>query len=102
MLAAERTYAAWMRTGLAALAAGVGAKALLQGIVQSWLVALAGTLLILFSVMCFVAAVWREMMPRIVLPVSTTHRMPPAFLLVVNGLLVLLSLAALIGVWIAR
>ncbi len=102
VLAAERTYAAWVRTGLAALAAGVGAKALLQGVVQSWLVALAGTLLIVFSAMCFVAAVWREMTPRIVLPVPTTKRMPPALLIAVNGLLVLVSLAALIGVWVAR
>ena len=32
VLAAERTYAAWVRTGLAALVAGGGAKALMSGI----------------------------------------------------------------------
>jgi putative membrane protein len=31
LFAAERTYAAWVRTGLAALASGVGAKKLLEG-----------------------------------------------------------------------
>jgi putative membrane protein len=31
ILAAERAYAAWVRTGLAALASGVGARALLAG-----------------------------------------------------------------------
>ena len=31
--AAERTYAAWLRTGLFALASGIGARALLTGVV---------------------------------------------------------------------
>jgi putative membrane protein len=31
VFAAEHTYAAWVRTGLAALASGVGAKKLLEG-----------------------------------------------------------------------
>jgi putative membrane protein len=31
LFAAERTYAAWVRTGLAALASGVGAKKRLPG-----------------------------------------------------------------------
>jgi putative membrane protein len=33
LFAAERTYAAWVRTGLAALASGVGAKKLLEGVI---------------------------------------------------------------------
>jgi putative membrane protein len=32
VLAAERTYAAWVRTGLMSLAAGVGAKKTLGGV----------------------------------------------------------------------
>jgi putative membrane protein len=36
VFAAERTYAAWVRTGLAALASGVGAKQLLESVIPEW------------------------------------------------------------------
>ena len=61
ILAGERTYAAWVRTGLAALASGVGARALLKDVVFPWLATATGTVLVLFSAFCFIAAVWREM-----------------------------------------
>ncbi|TPG07494.1 YidH family protein [Sphingomonas oligophenolica] len=99
VLAAERTYAAWVRTGFAALASGVGAKTLLAGMVRPWLGAVAGTLLVLFSVFCFGAGVWREMTPHIVSPVPTTRRMPPPLLIAMNGFLMLVSLVALVGIW---
>jgi putative membrane protein len=97
MLAAERTYAAWVRTGLAALASGVGARALLKGIVVDWLVLTTGCALVLFGAFCFLAAVWRELMPGIAPPKPSTPRLPAALLIVVNGFLVLVSLAAFIG-----
>lgn len=61
MLAAERTYAAWVRTGLAALASGIGAQALLDKVVAPWLIGATVSVLILFSAFCFAAAVWRQM-----------------------------------------
>ena len=60
----------------------------------------AGTLLIAFSAFCFGAAVWRQM-ARIAPPEPDTRRFPPALLIVVNGFLALVSLAALIGIWAA-
>jgi CHASE2 domain-containing sensor protein len=60
-LASERTYAAWVRTGLLALAGGIGARALKD--VPNWLVLANGTLLIGFSLFCFGAAVWRHFHP---------------------------------------
>ena len=51
ILASERTYAAWVRTGLLALAGGIGARALQD--VPNWLVLANGTLLIAFSLFCF-------------------------------------------------
>lgn len=98
VLAAERTYAAWVRTGLAALASGVGAHALLAGIVPGWLVAMAGSVLVLFSTFCFIAAVWRQMVP-VAPPQPDTRRLPPVLLLAVNGVLALVSLAVLLGIW---
>jgi putative membrane protein len=100
ILAAERTYAAWVRTGLAALAAGIGAHALLDKVVPNWLIGATGTVLILFSGFCFVAAVWRQM-SRVSPPRPDTRRIPPALLISVNGFLLVVSLAALVGIWLS-
>lgn len=100
ILAAERTYATWVRTGLAALASGVGARALLDKIVPEWLAGATGSLLILFSGFCFVAGVWREMRPGAPPPRPDTPRLPPALLIGVNGFLLLVALAALVGIWL--
>lgn len=98
LLAAERTYAAWVRTGLAALAAGVGARALLDKVVAGWLTRSTGAMLILFAAFCFVAAVWREVAPNMLPPRPRVRRLPSAMLLLINGFLVLVAIAALIGV----
>ena len=101
ILAAERTYAAWIRTGLAALASGIGARALLEDVVAPWLVSATGSVLILFSGFCFVAAVWRELSPGAPPPKPDTRRLPAPLLIALNGFLLLVSLAALVGVWTA-
>lgn len=102
IFAAERTYAAWVRTGLSALAAGVGAKALLKDVVDPWLASTTGSLLILFSAFCFVAAVWRELDAGAPPPRPDIRRLPRWLLVGVNGFLVLVALAALVGIWVVR
>jgi putative membrane protein len=102
VFAAERTYAAWVRTGLAALASGVGAKAGLGGVMGEFAVLGAGTLLVVFSAFCFCAGVWREMYPGPPPPQPDARRISPAILLIVNALLVLVSIVALAGIWLAR
>lgn len=102
ILAAERTYAAWVRTGLAALASGVGARALLGTLLPAWFGSLTGSVLVLFSVFCFIAAVWRQLHPAAPPPEPDTHRLPPALLIALNGFLVIVGLAALVGIWAAR
>jgi putative membrane protein len=101
VFAAERTYAAWVRTGLVAMASGIGAKALLAGVVSEWLIMGTGSVLVLFSAFCFAAAVWRNLyFPAP--PVPAAQRLHPAILVVVNGFLVLVALAALAGIWFGR
>jgi putative membrane protein len=101
VLAAERTYAAWVRTGLAALASGVGAQALLEDVVNVGLTRFAGSVLVLFSAFCFMAAVWREMRPGAMPPTPDVRRIPPLLLFALNGFLAFVSLAALAGIWTA-
>lgn len=97
VLAAERTYAAWVRTGLAALASGVGARALLEDAVPRWMGMATGSVLVIFACVCFLAAVWRQML-RVGPPRPDTRRLPAGLLIAINGFLLLVSLAALVGI----
>jgi putative membrane protein len=101
VLAAERTYAAWVRTGLFALASGIGAHALLGSVVPAWLARADGSLLIAFSIFCFGAAIWRYLEPGPPPPVPQLKPIPRGLLIGLNGFLALVSLAALIGLWLA-
>jgi putative membrane protein len=105
VLAGERTYAAWVRTGLAGLASGVGAKALFATALPAWFPAwwgsLVGTAFIAFSIFCYVAAVWREMDPGAPPPKPDTRKLPKGLLLGMNGFLVVIDLAAILGIWTA-
>ena len=102
VLAAERTYAAWVRTGLAALASGIGAKKLLVGVVPDWMIVSTGSVLILFSAFCFAAAVWRQIFTGSQPPHPDVQRIPPFLLVLFNGFLALVSLAALFGLWFGQ
>src|SRR3954453_2355662 len=99
ILAAERTYAAWVRTGLFALASGLGARALLAGVLPGWLVMAGASMLIAFSTFCFGAAIWRQLNPGPPPPRPQLTQIPPALLIAMNAFLALVSLAALIGIW---
>ncbi|MCG7392738.1 DUF202 domain-containing protein [Microvirga sp. ACRRW] len=102
VFAAERTYAAWVRTGLASLASGIGAKKLLEGVVPEWMIVSTGSVLVLFSAFCFAAAVWRQLFTGAQPPHPDVERLPPYLLVIFNGFLALVSLAALFGLWFGR
>jgi putative membrane protein len=100
VFAAERTYAAWVRTGLAALASGVGAQKLLLGTVPHWMLAVLVTILVAYSAFCFAAAVWREIYAGPPRPRPDARRLPRVVLVLVNGFLMLVAAAILVGFWI--
>jgi putative membrane protein len=102
VFAAERTYAAWVRTGLASLASGIGAKKLLEGVVPDWMILSTGSVLILFSAFCFASAVWRQIFTGSQPPHPDVQRIPPILLVMFNGFLALVSLAALFGLWFGQ
>jgi putative membrane protein len=101
LLAAERTYAAWVRTALAALAAGIGARALVKDILPLWVGKLTGTVLILFAGFCLIAAVWRELQGVPPTSQPDIKPIPRALLVPVNFFLLLVAIAALVGIWSA-
>jgi inner membrane protein YidH len=102
ILAAERTYAAWVRTGLFAVASGIGARALLTGILPEWLVQANASMLIAFSMFCFGAAIWRQLQPGAPPPKPDVKQIPRVVLIAMNAFLSVVSLAALLGIWINR
>ena len=102
VFAAERTYAAWVRTGLVALASGIGAKKLLEGVVPEWMIIGTGSLLVLFSAFCFAAGVWRQVFVGAPPPRPDVRRIPPFLLVMFNGFLAVVALAALLSIWFGR
>lgn len=99
LMSLERTYAAWVRTGLAALASGVAARTVLGTAAPPLISDLLGSVLILFSAFCFVAGVWRDLGGAGAASAHDIARVPPLALLCANGAMVLLSLLALVGLW---
>ena len=91
-----------MRTGLVSLAAGVGAKKTLVGVLPEWVVVVTGSVLVAFAAFCFVAAVWRELSPGAPPPQPDVRRLPRVLLFALNGFLALVALAVLFGVWFGR
>ena len=101
LLAAERTYAAWVRTALAAIAAGIGARALAKDVLPQWVGKGTGTVLVVFAGFCLIAAVWRELRGAPRPPKPDIGAIPAALLVPMNLLLLLVAIAALVGIWSA-
>jgi putative membrane protein len=101
LLAAERTYAAWVRTALAALAGGIGARALVKDILPGWIGQVTGTILIIFAGFCLVAAVWRELQGIERVGALDFRPIPRGLLVPMNLFLLLVAIAALVGIWTA-
>lgn len=99
VLAAERTYAAWMRTGLFAVASALGSRALLTGLVYEWVILANASVLLLFSVFCYGAAIWRHLQ-NWAPPRPDVSAIPNWTLYTVNSFLALVSFACLIGMWL--
>ena len=101
VFAAERTYAAWVRTGLVGLAGGIGARALLDGLVPGWMVIGQSTVLMLFAIFCFVAGVWRQLF-KVEPEAPDIAKLPGWVLIAINVFLALVAATALLGIWMGR
>ncbi|MGI9483419.1 MAG: YidH family protein, partial [Hyphomicrobiales bacterium] len=60
ILANERTYAAWLRTGLCALAAGLAIEKFMIDVLPFWGIRMISVVLIVFSAVAFLLSAWRH------------------------------------------
>jgi putative membrane protein len=97
VLANERTYTAWVRTGLAALAAGIGFERLLRGEVPQWIGIGIAVVLIGFAAAAFTLAAWRYSHHGMKLSRADVRGVPVPVLIVLSAAMVIAALLALAG-----
>jgi putative membrane protein len=73
----------------------------MHDVLPGWVGKLSGSLLVLFAGFCLVAAVWRELHGTPAPPAPDMRRIPIALLVPMNGFLLLVAIAALVGIWAA-
>jgi inner membrane protein YidH len=102
VLANERTYAAWLRTGLTALAAGLGIEKFLAdgSVIPSELTRTISVTLIATSGFCFYLAAWRYQHVGMRMVSSHVSGAPISFMVFLSFVLVMTSVLALIGIWL--
>ena len=100
ILANERTYQAWVRTGLSSLAAGLGVAKFLQDFMLPWLLLILATFLIVFSIIAFLLAAWRYTHLHIRLVHLEVDATPTWMVKAISVLLISCSLLALLGLYV--
>ena len=101
VLANERTYQAWIRTGLASAAAGLGIVRLLQAAVPLWILLVIATVLLLFSILFFLLAAWRYKHIHLRSAHLNIDAMPPMIATAISATLAGCALLALGGLLFA-
>lgn len=100
VLANERTYAAWIRTGLTALAAGVAIEKFMVDAMPGWTIRSIAIILIVYSVIAFVIAAWRYGHLGLKLVHVDVKSIPSIVTTGTSVLLIVCSLLALAGLWL--
>lgn len=100
VLANERTYAAWVRTGLTALAAGVAIEKFMVDVIPGWGIRSIAVILICFSALSFSLAAWRYTHLGIKLADADVKAVPAAVTTGASLVLVVCALIALAGLWL--
>ncbi|WP_428392072.1 DUF202 domain-containing protein [Lichenicoccus sp.] len=100
VLAAERTYAAWLRTGLAFLVSGLAAQRVLGDQLGSLALRVLATVLIICATASFGAGGWRDTRLRRRLPEPAIQLLPKALTLALSALLIILSVAVAVLIWL--
>lgn len=102
VLANERTYAAWLRTGLTSLAGGLGIEKLIGGANPIWQVRTISSILIILSGACFLLAAWRYMHVGVRMVSTHVSGAPIALLCIMSVLFIIASIMAFVGLWVTN
>ncbi len=100
VLANERTYQAWLRTGMAAFGAGLGIVKFLKGYMPSLIIIIIASLLILLSAVAFLQAAWRYCNLNVHTAHLDVNTMPTWKVKIFSAVLAGCSILALIGLLI--
>ncbi len=99
VLANERTYAAWIRTGLASLVTGLGIARFMLDSMPLWSIRTIAAILILFSGVAFFLAAWRYEHLHIGMKHLDVKMIPVGMVKLSSFVLITCSLIALVGLW---
>ncbi len=99
VLANERTYAAWIRTGLTSLATGLGVARFMSDSMPAWSTHSIAAMLILFSAAAFFLAAWRYEHLHIGMKHLDVKMIPVNTVKLSSFALIGCSLIALTGIW---
>ncbi len=99
ILANERTYAAWIRTGIAALLAGLVVEKILIEAIPIWGVHMISVAFIAFSGVAFFLASWRYRHFLIRLEDTDVKMVPLPVVRGISLVLIVSVLIALFGLW---
>ncbi len=98
-LANERTYLAWIRSGLASLAGGLAIEKYLGGVISAVDLRFISTSLIVFSILAFIFSAWRYRALHLDLNELDITMLPVSIVAAVSFVFASCSIAALISLW---
>lgn len=98
-LANERTYAAWIRTGLASLVTGLGIARFMSNSMPLWGIHTIAGILIIFSAIAFFLAAWRYQHLHMGMIHLDVKMIPVAMVKLSSFVLIVCSLIALVSLW---
>ncbi len=99
ILANERTYAAWIRTGISALIAGLAVEKFLLEAIPIWGVHMISIALITFSGVAFFLAAWRYRHFLVRLEDVDVTMVPLPVMRGISLALIISALIAIVGLW---
>jgi len=100
VLANERTFAAWTRTGLTALVTGLGVAKFLHGVLPERFIPIIAMILFFCSASFFALAAWRYSHVGIRMKTTRVAGASTFMLIILAALLGVVSVAAALGIWI--
>ncbi len=100
VLANERTYQAWIRTGLASLISALGIEKFINDIEPVWPLMLVTILLLLFSSAAFIISAWRYAHLHVQMAHLDVDLMPVWVVKILSVLLAACSVLALIDMFL--